>query len=203
MLNNGENLMAYNDFSNVPYIPYKILEELLLDESEEVEKIWKLLKYPTADALKRPKLTEDEKDEMIWRGESLEQDYNIFLKPLIGSSLDTAESQTQMRLHRYNTNPTDRFTAVVSFQIDFTTNEKTCLVYDKGMICERTDLLVNLFLQVFNGRDINVGILTYDKNLSRSCQDLLSISNSKTMFGRSLIMALQYNGATIGGDTCG
>lgn len=202
MLNNGENLIAYNDYSDVPYIPYKILEVLLTEDSKEVNKIWKLLKYTTSDCLSKNNLTDDEKDDMIWRGESLEQDFNIFLKPLISSSLDTAESQTQMRLYRYNTMPTNKFDATILFEIDFVVNEKTCLVYDDGILCERADLLVNTFLQVFNGRDIGVGILAYDRELSRSCQDLLSLSNSKTLFGRSLILGLNYMAGSLG-VSCG
>lgn len=202
MLNNGENLIAYNDYSNVPYIPYKILEVLLTEDSVEVNKIWKLLKYTTTDCLSKNNLTDEEKDDMIWRGESLEQDFNIFLKPLISSSLDTSESQTQMRLYRYNTMPTTKFDSTILFEIDFVTNEKTCLVYDQGMLCERADLLVNTFLQIFNGRDIGVGILSYDRELSRSCQDLLSLSNSKSLFGRSLILALRYIAGDVG-VSCG
>lgn len=203
MLNNGENLMVYNDFSDVPYIPYKILEEMLTDNSREVNDLWKLLKYATYDCLDKDDLTFDEKSDIIWRGESMEQDYAIFLKPLVGSSLDTAESQIQMRLFRYNTSPISRFDAIVTFEIDFLTNDKTCLVDNNGVICERTDLLVSKFLQVFNGRDIGVGILSYDRELARGCQDLLSIGNSKDIYGRALVMALKYTCGNIGGGTCG
>lgn len=203
MLNNGENLISYNDFTNVPYLPYKILEELLTDNSKEVNDLWKLLKYVTIDSLDNDDLTDEEKYDMIWKGQSMEQDYNIFLKPLVSSSLDSAESQTQMRLYRYNTTPTNRFDAIVTFQIDFLTNDKTCLVESEGLLCERTDLMVSKFLQIFNGRDLGIGILEYDRGKSRSCQDLISINNSKNIYGRSIIMALRYCCGEIGADICG
>lgn len=203
MLSNGENLMIYNDFENVPYIPYRILEELLTDESDIVNKFWKLLKYPTADCLQKPNLTIEEKDALIWRGESLEQNYTIFIKPLVSSSMDTAESQIQMRLFRYNTVPNTRFDATILFEIDFLTNEKVCPIYDNGMLCERADCLENTFLQIFNGRDIKVGILEYNRELSRSCQSLMSINNSKTTYGRSIVLALNYMAGEIGVSTCG
>lgn len=202
MLANGENLMAYNDFSEVPYIPYKILEELLVDKSKEVEDFWKLLKYPTTNCLKKNNLTDEEKDKLIWRGEDSEDGFKIFLKPLLTASLTSAENQILMRLYRYNTMPIDQYNAMICFQVDFITNDKTCLVYDKGMLCERADKLVNQFLQIFNGRDIGVGILSYDRNKSRSCQDLMSINNSKSLYGRSLVLALDYHNAKVG-EGCG
>lgn len=124
MLSNGNSGMAFNSFEELPLIPYKIIEELLSDKSENVENIWKLLKYTTPDALKKENLTDEEKDKMIWRGETMEQDFSIFMKPLVSSSLETAESQTQIRLYRYNNLPIDRLQAIVCFEIDIITNEK-------------------------------------------------------------------------------
>ena len=93
MLSNGNSSMAFNDFSEMPYIPYKMLEALLTEESQVAQDFWKLLKYADVDALDKDNLTYEEKVELIWRGESLEQNFNVFLKPLIGSSLDTAEDK--------------------------------------------------------------------------------------------------------------
>lgn len=133
MLANGNKTDGFNSFAELPLIPYKILEELVYDNSKTVEDFWKLIKYTTADALDKPNLTEEEKENMIWRGETLEQDYNIFLKPLISSSLDTSEAQTQIRLYRYNNLPIDRYEAIVCFEIDVITNEKQvwCII----MVC--------------------------------------------------------------------
>lgn len=204
MLSNGNNDRAFNSFEEMPLIPYKILEELLLDTSQRVEDFWKLLKYPTVDALEQPNLTEDEKDSLIWKGDVLEQDYAIFCKPLIGSSLESAKSQTQMRLYRYNTLPLDTYEAIICFELDLITNEKTSMVYYKGMLCERTDLMESFILDIFNGRDLGIGSgsLEYNKELSRACQSLISVNNSKTLYGRSLIMAIRYMGSEVGG-MCG
>ena len=101
MLSNGNNYQAYTSFKEVPQFPYKIIEVFLTSNEEMVEKFWKLLKYVDVDALEKPNLTYEEKIDMIWNGDSVEQKYNIFLKPLIGSSLDTAEAQTQLRLYNF------------------------------------------------------------------------------------------------------
>ena len=196
--------MAFNDFSEMPYIPYKMLEALLTEESQVAQDFWKLLKYADVDALDKDNLTYDEKVELIWRGESLEQNFNVFLKPLIGSSLDTAEAQTQLRIFRFTSMPTNQFEAILTIEADFITNEKTALVYQNGMLCERTDLMESMFLNIFNGRDIGVGsgFVTFNREFSRSCNSQLNIGNSKSFYGRSLVLAINFASGESGG-LCG
>lgn len=204
MLANENNYMSFNNFSEMPDFPYKIIEVLLTDTSQDAEDFWKLLKYTEVNALKQKNLTLKEKKAMIWQGESIEQNFNVFLKPLIGSAMDSAEAQTQLRLYRYNTVPTTQFEAIVCFEADFVTNEKTSLVRRNKILCERTDVMEALFLSVMNGRDIEIGsgVFQFNRELSRSCNSQLNIGNSKSFYGRSLILALQFVGADSGGG-CG
>ena len=204
MLSNNNASMAFNNYKEMPQLPYKIVTTLLTEESKAAEDFWKLLKYADVDALKKDNLTYDEKMALIWMGDSVEQNYNVFLKPLIGSSLDTAEAQTQLRIFRYTTMPTTRFEAVMTIEADFITNEKTCLVYQDGLLCERTDLMEALFLDIMNGRDIEIGsgVVMFDRELSRSCNSQLNIGNSKSFYGRSLVMALEFISGESGG-LCG
>lgn len=204
MLANENNYMSFNNFSEMPDFPYKIIEVLLTDTSQDAEDFWKLLKYTEVNALKQKNLTLKEKKAMIWQGESIEQNFNVFLKPLIGSAMDSAEAQTQLRLYRYNTVPTTQFEAIVCFEADFVTNEKTSLVRRNKILCERTDVMEALFLSVMNGRDIEIGsgVFQFNRELSRSCNSQLNIGNSKSFYGRSLILALQFVGVDSGGG-CG
>lgn len=204
MLANGNSTMAFNNFEEMPEFPYRMIEVLLKDTSQDVEDFWKLLKYTEVNALKQKNLTLKEKKAMIWQGESIEQNFNVFLKPLIGSAMDSAEAQTQLRLYRYNTVPTTQFEAIVCFEADFVTNEKTSLVRRDKILCERTDVMEALFLSVMNGRDIEIGsgVFQFNRELSRSCNSQLNIGNSKSFYGRSLILALQFVGADSGGG-CG
>ena len=78
MLSNGNKYQAYTSFKEVPQFPYKIIEVFLTSNEEMVEKFWKLLKYVDVDALEKPNLTYEEKIDMIWNGDSVEQKYNIF-----------------------------------------------------------------------------------------------------------------------------
>lgn len=204
MLANGNTSMAFNNFKEMPQLPYKVIAALLTEESQSAEDFWKLLKYADVDALSKPNLSYDEKLALVWNGDSIEQKYNVFLKPLVGSSLDDAEAQTQLRIFRYTTMPTTRFEAIMTIEADFITNEKTCLVYQDGLLCERTDLMESLFLDIMNGRDIEIGsgVVMFDRELSRSCNSQLNIGNSKSFYGRSLVMALEFISGESGG-LCG
>ena len=205
MLANDNSSMAYNSYKEMPQIPYKVVTTLLTEPSQQAEDFWKLLKYADVNALEKDNLTYDEKMALIWTGDdAIEQNYNVFLKPLIGSSLDTAEAQTQLRVFRYTTMPISQFEAIITLEADFITNEKTSLVYQNGILCERTDLMESLFLDIMNGRDISVGsgFMTFNRELSRSCNSQLNIGNSKTFYGRSLVLALTFANEESGG-LCG
>lgn len=204
MLSNDNSSMAYNSYKEMPQLPYKVIAALLTEESQIAEDFWKLLKYTDVDALDKDNLTYDEKVALIWTGDSVEQKYNVFLKPLIGSSMDDAEAQTQLRVFRFTTMPTNRFEAIITIEADFITNEKTALVYQNGLLCERTDLMESMFLDIMNGRDIDIGsgFVTFDRELSRSCNSQLNIGNSKSFYGRSLVLALQFISGESGG-LCG
>lgn len=205
MIRNGNGDSAFNDFSQLPSVPYRIIDALLNDNSEEAEMFWKLLVYSQPDALEKDNLTEDEKIDCIWGGQTLENECHIFFKPLIGAALDTAEAQTQMRVYRYTGDPRSRLKTLANFEIVFTTNEKESMVRNKGIPMERTDLLECLFLSLMNGRDLGVGIgtLEYNDELSRSCGSTLGINNSKNFYGRSLIMSLMFMGAESDDRICG
>jgi hypothetical protein len=188
MLNNGNSSTAYNNFSVMPTFPYSIIEHLILNGSEE---LWKLLKYQTIDALDQPNLTAKEKKKLVWDGiDPLEEKYNIFLKPLIGNSLDSGEEQCQIRIYRYDTIPISRLQATVVYEFDIICQEKCANVYYNDAFCERTDLIEALLLKDLNGVDIKgTGDLVFDRNLSRTCKSLMNISNSKSFYGRSLFLA--------------
>lgn len=184
-----------NNFSNVPLFPYKIIEYLIYNGSED---LWKLLKYQSVDALSRPILTPKEKVKLIWNGkDTQEQDYNIFLKPLVINSMDTSLEQCQIRLYRYDTTPENRYRAIIIYELDIITNEKSAIVTYQGLPCERTDLIETELLNSLNDCDIHgMGNLIFDRELSRTCKSLIGISNSKSFYGRSLFIGqrLQNNG---------
>lgn len=200
MLANDNYDQTFNNFSQVPTIPYRCIDALISSQSDEAEILWKLLKYNDVDCLSKDNLTEDEKYALIWVGDSLEQNYSVFIKPLIGSAVDTALEQSQLRIYRSTETPTNKIDTTLCYEFDFITNEKDSLVRKDGILMERTDLMESMFLSIMNGRDLGVGVLVYDRILSRSCSSALAMNNSKTYFGRATVMALQYINPDTGGS---
>lgn len=208
MISNDNSYIAVNDFSLIPFIPYKIVEALLLSTSREAENFFKCLKYSESDCLEKSDLTLEEKRKMLWSPNqndwTQEQNFNIFLKPLIGNSLDDSEQQTQMRVYEYNIIPTTNKTAVISYAFDFITEEKTSLIFYEGIIVERTSFMESCILNIFNGRDLSIGInyFQFSRDFNRYSGSTLNISNSKSFYGRTLIMGLLYSDPGSGGS-CG
>ena len=205
MIVNGNGYKAVNDLSKVAFIPTQIMNVLIEDQSKEANDFWKLLCLSREDCLDVEDLTEDEKIAAIWQGDSLENNYHVFYKPLIGSALDSAQAQTQMRLYRTTTQPNSNYEAIINFEIDLITNEKESMVRCEGYYVERTDLMESLLLSILNGRDLGLGTgtLSFDKNLSRSCGSALGINNSKTFYGRSLTLGLRFMSAETDINVCG
>lgn len=205
MIYNDNHESAVNDFAQQVFIPNQIVTALIKNTSQEAEDFWKLLYYSQPDALTKNNLTTKQKKDMIWTGQTEENKYHVFYKPLIGAALDTANAQTQIRLYRTTTNPTTKLSAITNFEIDLITNEKESLVRYGGYYVERTDLMETLLLSIINGRDIGIGVgrLAYDKELSRSCSSTLGINNSKTFYGRSLVLGLRFMSAETDKTACG
>lgn len=198
MISNNNTEYAFNDFSEVPVIPYKIVDALINSSSTEAENFFKCLRYSESDCLDKPNLSLSEKRKMIWSpggiNETQEQNFNIFLKPLIGNSLDDAEQQTQIRIYEYNILPQDKFHSVLSYAFDLITEEKTSLIYSDGILVEKTSFMQACILSIMNGRDIGIGqnYFQFSRDFNRYAGSMLNISNSKSFYGRTLIMGLLY-----------
>jgi hypothetical protein len=188
---------SFNNFSDMPQIPYKILIHLIQNN----ENIFKLLKYNTSDALSKPNLTVAEKMALLYIDGEKENEYNIFLKPLIGDEI--IKGCSQLRLYKATMQPTDHLTALLNYEFDIICGERIGLVYDENDIpCTRIDLIEKELLNELNGLDaFGVGYFQFNKELSRACSEQLRLSNSKTFYGSSLILAVNYS--AIKGDVCG
>lgn len=204
MLANTNSSITLNNFMELPLLPYKVFEYLAQSKSEEAEMLWKLLKYSTADCLSMPNLTYEEKVSMIWSGQTNEEDFALFNKPLVTNSLGSAEEMNQIRMFRYGTIPNSKIEATVLFELDIYTNDKTACVFYNDILCEKTDLEESLLLSLLNGVDLGIGynFLRFDRENVRSSQSMANISNSKSFFGRTLMLSLSYSNIDSGG-ICG
>lgn len=196
MLNNNNSDTAFNNFQEVPKFPYKIIERLA---EKGTENIWKIIKYQDMKPLDKDNLTFEQKIGMIWNGQTDEENYNIFLKNLIGNSLPDSMSQMQLRIYRNTTIPTNRLEAVLNYEIDIICNDKAANIFYDNILCERTDVLENLLIDNLNGLDIGgTGYLQFNRELSRQSQSMLSLGNSKTLYGRAVVFSMLYMNPNVG-----
>ena len=201
MLNNNNNNNTFNDFSQVPEIPYNIAEYLVEHGQEE---FWKLLKYQTRDACFNSNLTFQEKVSMVWNGlDPEQQNYRIFFKPLVSNSLTTAEEQMRLSIYRVLTKPISSNEAMLVYEIDIMCSEACGEVY-KGnakILVERTDYIESLLLSSLNGSDIGGSqYAMFDRGLDNTCGSSMSISNGQSFYGRSLYIATRLIKPTKGCD---
>lgn len=189
----------FNSYDQLPYIPYKLVEELA--KSEESDNIFKLLYYKEYDALSQPSLTFEQKMDMIWCNQDEEENYNIFLKPLVVNEI--VDATTQLRIYKSDINPTDNMMSVVCYEFDFVTGAKIAMVDYNGIPCPRIDVLETEVLKSLNGKDtLGVGYFQFNTELSRLCRERLAFSNGKTFFGNSLIFGVTLSSIKEGVD-CG
>ena len=205
--NNGISTTSYNNFKYMPQIPYKIIEKLAKDVNSSAENLWKILKYPTTDAISNPNLTFAEKMAILWTPNqvdaSQENKFSIFLKPLVPSALNDADEQIQLRIHRIVTKPTTNLEAILVYQFDMITQEFCSMVYDEDdVLVERTDLMEYYILDCLNGTDIGIGtgFLSFDNRMiSGYVKSELAINNGKSLYGKSLRIPLRYMNIGKGG----
>lgn len=203
-LSNDNNSMSFNNFNNLPTLPYKIFERLATLTSDDSENLWKAIAYDTIDCISQTALTYEQKIALIWNAnQSDELSYRIFNKPLIVSAMNTSAEMTQLRMYRYGIIPTNRQQAVILFETDIYTADKTACIYDEnGINVERTDYIEAKLLSCLNGADLNVGVdyFRFDAELNSSIKSLMNINNSKAFYGRSLLMGMIYADISTGGD---
>lgn len=179
-------MSSFNVYTEMPSIPFKIIRYLV----ENNDDIFKLLKYDTMDALTKDPLSIDEKLDLLYTDQDSEDGYRVFLKPLVDDAIPNACSQ--LRLYKVSMSPEDNLNGVVCYEFDIICGAKISHVYDReGIPCSRIDLIEMELLKMLNGYDeFGFGYLQFNKELSRSCTERLAISNSKTFFGGSLVMAV-------------
>ncbi len=200
-MNGSNSNIAVNGFLEVPKIPHKIMEHLISSKSESAENIWKMLKYNDINALSKENLTVKEKNALRYLGQANTQDtYKIFLKPTISDSLVDSSAQTNIKMYRIATQPTNRMIATIAFEFDFYTGESTGIIIYDGCYVEKTDLFEAFWLDLFNGKDIGLGSseLSYNREMSRLAQSMLDLGNSKSLYGRSLVMTLEWSNIDTG-----
>lgn len=181
----------YNSLKSLPETPYRIIEYLATQD----EVIWKLLKYPTYDALSHDDLTMTEKLNLIWRNGDPQEDFSVFLTNLVEDAI--TESKCIFKLYTYHIDPKELYMAPVIFAFDFLYGGKMALVEgENGVPVSRGDLFTHHVLKVLNGADVDgIGNLAFLNDISRYSLMKSTIGNSKTFTGVTLYLTVKMGDA--------
>ncbi len=141
--NVGEGSYAlYKGFDEISYncVAY-------LMEHDEV--IWKLLKYNSSDAWKKPDLTQEEKGNLIYDGNDDTSGFNVFLD--VGQPDVETSELCVIRIHPWNMYASNRVVADVRVMMEVYSHYK---INHLSNYKTRNDMIIKRFLQVFNGATI-------------------------------------------------
>lgn len=185
---------AFNSFSQMSYIPYRIIEHLVIKN----ENIWKLLKYGDYECLLKPNLTTDEKLELIWRGQSNTEDYHVFFTRLIEDA--EPNSTTILKIYKYMTQPRNHIVSTISYEFDILYGGKLSIVDYNGIPCNRGEVFETELLKTLNGAEVNgVGVLQFNSQLTSVSKSAMNLGNNKTYTGSSVVMAVQLGSVSSNG----
>lgn len=187
----------FNNFSQLPYVPYNIIVTL----AENNENIFKMLNYNTYDCLSMPNLTFEEKMAMIYKNQDQQQEYRIFLNPLVENM--QYDATTILKCYRYDTWPKNQYLAVVVYEFDILFGDKIAMIDYNGIPCNRADVMESEIMKTLNGSFAmnGIGQFQFNADLSQYSRSRMAINNTRSFNGCTIFMAVQM-GSVNGGEGC-
>lgn len=180
------NEAVYNDYSQMRNACYKVITYLL----ENNEDIWKLLKYPTPDALNNENLTRREKSSLIYTGTGDMKDYRVFRQTFMDDIFD--EQCSQLRVYITSVNPDTLSYGTVDIAVE-------CVVHTKLINLinyeNRLEVLLQQVIKTLNGADIGgIGRLFFDRNGSMYDLAKLNLYSNRNFYGYTVILSTRMGG---------
>ena len=164
-----------NTFHNYSNFTYEIIKTLVL----KGKNFWKLLKYATPDALEQDDLTEEEKLELIYKGEEDSTPYPIFRIPFTDDAFD--ERIYKIHIFPYVTDPYLRTNGNQNFLIQIVCHNKIGTLEDGRARC---DVILEEIGSIINGADIGgIGRSTFDATNGRPDYIKQRTWNNQSYFG--------------------
>ena len=153
------------------------------------ETLWKLLQYPTNDALSKADLTTAQKGALIYRGQEDSTPFRVFTSPFLDDAFD--EKQTQIRIYSGTIVPETYVTGIVDFNIDLLCHNKIQILNSAQ---HRLDVAFENVMQALNGRNIeSLGVLYFNEDRRRTNQSGWFKPNDYYV-GRRIVMSANYVG---------
>ena len=170
-----------NNYEKFPYVPQNCVRYLMNNN----ELIWKLLKYTTPDAWRKPNLTLLEKEGLLYSGQKdrPQDDFNVFFD--VGQDDVWTKETTVMRNYIYEVIPDNTVTGtlLVAFEI-FSHN----MINTLSNYTTRVDMISQQIVETLNGAEIDgVGTLWFHQQVTRRLR--IYETGIKPYRGKMLLMA--------------
>ena len=202
--------VQFNRFYNLDSIEERLINFLIKSDSDDANRIWKLLKYNSMDALLKENLTRKERSKLIDEGNGDQSTYRVFKQSFIEDAF--VEEASLLKFYIDSTIPVNHLVSTVNIGIDIMTHNKMQLVYndstdelendplyreiEKNIITKnRNSVLLKCLLSEFNGKYVEgVGQLQFNQQLCYYSQARNGIFNNKNYNGFKLLIACQMSG---------
>ena len=217
MINTNFRIMPddtqFNKFHNVDSVETRIINYLKNTNTDDCNRLWKLLKYSDMKALYQDNLNSEEKNKLIYRDKN-ESDCRVFSFPYVEDNF--TEVCSIIKVYIYSIQPVNHLLSTVNVGIDILTHNKISNVYnDESDMLEngrpveenistknRNTVMLKAILAILNGADIEgAGVLQFNKELSDKCQAEMKLSNNRNFYGYTIVLSCQMSG--MGGATNG
>ena len=196
----------FNKFHNLDSIETRIINYLKDTNTDDCNRLWKLLKHSDMKALYKDNLSATDKKNLIYQDRN-EVDCRVFTFPYIEDNF--TEVCSVIKVYMYSVQPVNHLISIVNIGIDILTHNKISNVYndesdilDGGREVEenistknRNAVMLKAILATLNGADVEgVGVLQFNKELSDKCQAEMKLSNNRNFYGYTVVLSCQMSG---------
>lgn len=212
---------AFNRYTNLDNIEWKIIDFLIHSKSKYANYLWKILKYDTEDCLSKPDLTNEEKFALVYKNNGEATPFRVFMNPFVD---DAWEEQTSLlHIYVYGINPQNHLTGKVHICFECIVHNKISNVYGDAseynpdtnpveidssgetvtLYKSRATEMLKDVVAALNGQMVNgIGVLQFNESLSPYDTAKASLWNAKSFFGYRIIMTTIISGVSEDSD-CG
>lgn len=170
---------AYNTYDSLPNISYNIITYLFSNDN-----LFKLLKYSSSDALNQPNLTNSEKANLIYNGQTDASTFRLYQDPFTDDAFDTMCSM--IRVFPYYINPVNRVSGIVDVVFEVITHVKVNYLSNYQT---RIPYMTQQIISSLNGKEVGaLGVMSFDRSISSGNTSKLNIYNNRNYIGQTTIM---------------
>ena len=212
MMNDIIGDMSFNRFVNLDSIEERIINHFVTSQTDNANRICKLLKYSDTKALLKPSLTLKEKAELVDMDSSNQEEKRFFRSPFIEDAMTVQCSL--IRIYIDSIVPKNHLNSIVNVGFDIVTHNKIVNVYNDAcddienpeqfrpieqqvMMKSRNSVILKNLLAELNGLEIaGVGKFQFNQQLSPFSQARLGIFNNKNYMGYKVVVPVMMSGVS-------